>query len=168
MYLRPYLHGETWDCLQWRSPVNLHRLATLLRQVHALPLAGAVFDPKSALLRYATSVGSEHAFKIRDRALLLLSEMNVLQDRQCLCHNDLVAANILESSELMLIDWEYAGIGDPWLDLAIVVQHHELAESLVNEFLEAYLQCEVTVVARERLQVACNFYRELLALWLLL
>ena len=26
----------------------------------------------------------------------------------------------------MLIDWEYAGIGDPFFDLAVVVQHHRV------------------------------------------
>lgn len=35
------------------------------------------------------------------------------------CHNDLMPGNLLDSGdELWVIDWEYAGFGHPWFDLA--------------------------------------------------
>ena len=35
----------------------------------------------------------------------------------------------------MLIDWEYAAIGDAYFDLAVVVRHHDLDEPGVDGFV---------------------------------
>lgn len=49
-----------------------------------------------------------------NRCLALLST-----GPQCLCHNDLTRDNVLQSrSGPVAIDWEYAGIGSPWFDIA--------------------------------------------------
>jgi thiamine kinase-like enzyme len=84
---------------------------------------------------------------------------------QALCHNDLVCQNVLEGDGLALIDWEYAGMGDPFFDLAIVVQHHELEENLARHFLAAYLQHQPDEKELERLAKQRRFYKALLNLW---
>ena len=67
----------------------------------------------------------------------------------------------------MLIDWEFAGTGDAFFDLAVVVQHHELKARLVEDFLGAYLDRSVTETDRQRLEAHREFYRLLLELWML-
>jgi thiamine kinase len=50
---------------------------------------------------------------------------------KCLVHHDLHPGNICwreDLQQLVVIDWEYAGIGIPWLDTAQLVKHGLLSE----------------------------------------
>ena len=55
------------------------------------------------------------------------------------CHNDLLNANFLDDGErLCIVDWEYAGMGDRFFDLANFSINHELDEAASAMLLEAY------------------------------
>jgi thiamine kinase-like enzyme len=55
------------------------------------------------------------------------------------CHNDLLNANFLEDGEqLWIVDWEYAGMGDRFFDLANFAINHELDDKASRAFLGAY------------------------------
>jgi thiamine kinase-like enzyme len=55
------------------------------------------------------------------------------------CHNDLLNANFLDDGErLRIVDWEYAGMGDPFFDLANFSVNHELGEDERHTLLVAY------------------------------
>jgi thiamine kinase-like enzyme len=57
----------------------------------------------------------------------------------CPCHNDLLAANfIAQGDRIRIVDWEYAGMGDPFFDLANYAVNHGLSEAAERELLEAY------------------------------
>jgi thiamine kinase-like enzyme len=58
----------------------------------------------------------------------------------CICHNDLLAPNRLQSpdGELLAIDWEYACPGDPFFDLAAVASELDAGER--RHLLAAYLE----------------------------
>jgi thiamine kinase-like enzyme len=101
-----------------------------------------------------------------DEANLLLADLRFTPYRECLCHNDLVAGNILEGSQgLKFIDWEYAGLGDPWFDLALVTEHHQLSAQLEDGFVQAYLLRPPREAELQRLSGWRAFYRALLTLW---
>jgi thiamine kinase-like enzyme len=76
--------------------------------------------------------------------------------KSCLCHNDLNPKNCL-SDELhfWVIDWEYAGMGDPLFDLAIVAESHNLTdpqrEVLVTHYDEK-LPLKMTLMQLDRYQ----------------
>jgi len=56
------------------------------------------------------------------------------------CHNDLLNANFIDDGErLRLVDWEYAGMGDPFFDLANFAANHSLDDSRERELLTEYL-----------------------------
>jgi thiamine kinase-like enzyme len=56
------------------------------------------------------------------------------------CHNDLLNANFIDDGErLRIVDWEYAGMGDPFFDLANFAVNHGLDEAGERALLEAYL-----------------------------
>ncbi len=86
------------------------------------------------------------------------------------CHNDLLNLNWLEEDvagdlgELRLMDWEYAGMGDIFFDLANFAHHHRLNEEQVRFFLNEYFG-EVTprLYARLRLMWPMSELHE--ALW---
>src|SRR5205823_3331421 len=56
-----------------------------------------------------------------------------------LCHNDLLAANILDDGRrIWLVDWEYAGVGHPLFDLAGVSGNCGFTPAMDLALLRAY------------------------------
>jgi len=167
IYLRRFVPGRALSAEDLSDPRLLERLAAILRKLHGLPPAGEPFDPVAAVGRYAAQLGTRKAAALAERAVATLQTVPSGAGRLAMCHNDLVAENIIETSggRLMLIDWEYAGVGDPFFDLAVVIRHHGLGEPLARGFLEAYLQRTATADQHERLTRLCAFYGCLLELW---
>jgi len=164
--LREYLVGRIWQESDLHTPAKLQMLASRLRDLHALPPVGIQYQPGRAARRYAQQLGTEEARQLADEANLMLAHLHEQPSRECLCHNDLVASNILECSDgLKLIDWEYAGLGDSWFDLALVIEHHQLDDELQSGFIRAYLQREPRASEFSRLQAWRKFYAVLLSLW---
>jgi thiamine kinase-like enzyme len=56
-----------------------------------------------------------------------------------LCHNDLLAANLLVDGEhLQIVDWEYAGMGDRYFDLGNLAVNNGLDADAEERLLAAY------------------------------
>ena len=55
------------------------------------------------------------------------------------CHNDLLNANFIDDgARIRIVDWEYAGMGDPFFDLGNFSINHELEPEADAELLAAY------------------------------
>jgi thiamine kinase-like enzyme len=55
------------------------------------------------------------------------------------CHNDLLNANLLlDGGHVWLVDYEYAGVGDPWFDLANLSINNDLDDAACELLLELY------------------------------
>ena len=54
------------------------------------------------------------------------------------CHNDLLNANFIDGDRSWIVDWEYAGMGDPFFDLGNFAVNHELDEEGERRLLRAY------------------------------
>ncbi|HTU94672.1 MAG TPA: phosphotransferase [Solirubrobacteraceae bacterium] len=58
------------------------------------------------------------------------------------CHNDLLPGNILaadaDPGHALLVDWEYAGMGHPYFDLANLAVNNELDDAAQDRLLSAY------------------------------
>jgi thiamine kinase-like enzyme len=71
-------------------------------------------------------------------------------------HNDLLAANFLGSPDgVVIVDWEYAGMGDPFFDLGNFAVNNELDDDDADRLLEAYFGEPAT----ERRRAALNLFR---------
>ena len=82
------------------------------------------------------------------------------------CHNDLLAANFIRGAEqLWIVDWEYAGMGDRYFDLANFAVNNELGEAGELNLLEAYFAESPSArrVATLRLMKFMSDFRE--AMW---
>lgn len=165
VYLRHFIPGRSWVASDLAVAANRQRLAELLRRLHSVKAVGKDFDPLAAARRYATQSQEGQARSILREAESLAAELAFEPAARVLCHNDLVSENVLEGQQLMLIDWEYAAIGDPFFDLAVVVRHHDLDEPAALDFLAAYLGREVGQCDSQRLAWQCVFYQCLLQLW---
>ncbi len=55
------------------------------------------------------------------------------------CHNDLLNANFIDDGErIRIVDWEYAGLGDPFFDLGNFSVNHDLSPDEDAVLLAAY------------------------------
>jgi len=61
------------------------------------------------------------------------------------CHNDLLNANFLDDGRrIRIVDWEYAGMGDPFFDLANFSVNHGFATEEDAALLESYFGVPTT------------------------
>jgi thiamine kinase-like enzyme len=55
------------------------------------------------------------------------------------CHNDLLTANFIDDgTRIRIVDWEYAGMGDVYFDLANFAVNNGLPAAETRELLHAY------------------------------
>jgi thiamine kinase-like enzyme len=115
----------------------------ILRLVHHGPPFPARFDAFRVVEAYRRTA-EEHGVAIpaayaaaarRAEAIEPTSRGRALRP----CHNDLLNANFIDDgSRLRIVDWEYAGMGDPYFDLGNFAGNHSLDEHGERALLEVY------------------------------
>ena len=76
--------------------------------------------------------------------------------RQCPCHDDLLAANIIcanEDGRMLIVDWEYAGMGSPFFDLGNLSVNNDFDDATEQRMLRAYLGGEPTAAQTAQLKL---------------
>jgi thiamine kinase-like enzyme len=74
----------------------------------------------------------------------------------CPCHNDLLAGNIIRAhgaGQMMIVDWEYAGMGDPRFDLGNLSVNNAFAADDDERLLRAYTGASPSDGERAALQL---------------
>ena len=123
--------------------VEVERAGAILRLVHGGPPIPGRFDSFRVVEAYAATAVAR-GLRVPadyDRARELAVEIERRRGKRSLrpCHNDLLTANFIDDGErLWLVDWEYAGMGDPYFDLANFAANHELDEDGETALLDAY------------------------------
>lgn len=141
-----YLDGRTLDAAAVRA--ELPRIVATLKRLHGDAtgrlrgpvLAFSVFHVARHYRRLLDERGSRHAAEL-PRLLDMATRLETAAGAStvALCHNDLLAANFIDSSDaLYLIDWEHAGLGAPLFDLANLASNNALPEALEREMLATY------------------------------
>ena len=127
------------------QPETLRRVADSLRRIHDGPAIPGLFVPFRIVEAYRAlaaargvpiPVGYELAQAICRRIeLAFLTNPSELRP----CHNDLLNANFIDDgTRIRIVDWEYAGMGDPFFDLGNFSINHELTAAEDTELLAAY------------------------------
>jgi thiamine kinase-like enzyme len=140
-----------------RRPDGLREVAGLLRRIHDGPPFPATFDAFRVVDAYRATAEA-HGVRIpadykeaKARADEIESSLGTRPAQPC--HNDLLNANFIRSpAGIRIVDWEYAGMGDRFFDLANFSVNHELSEAGTDALLDAYFG-EVTDEAREHLHL---------------
>jgi len=138
-----FVDGEIPALERMREPAMLNRVARALRAFHdAAPIPGS-FDSFRVVESYLqTAVGRGRSVPdAYDWAHEVAARIEATRstDAAVLCHNDLLNANFLDDGErLCIVDWEYAGMGDRFFDLANFAINHELDPSQSELLLAAY------------------------------
>src|SRR5207247_8277664 len=118
-------------------------VGVLLRALHAGPPLSGRFDPFRVVEIYAATAAAhgvavpeayERAHEVAGRIERTRSGAPVVS-----CHNDLLAANFIDDGQrLWIVDWEYAGMGDPYFDLANFAVNNGLDDEGQRTLLDAY------------------------------
>jgi len=123
--------------------LDVERVGAALHRLHDGPAIPGRFDSfrvvetyRATALEHGVAVPAayERAKELADRVERRRSGAPVVP-----CHNDLLNANFIDDGvRLWLVDWEYAGMGDPFFDLGNFAVNHELAEDGERALLDAY------------------------------
>lgn len=146
--LTEYRASAVWSPEDARAESNVVRIAALLRTLHAVdvdvrPYRAETFarDYLAALSAAAGNGRGSTALRLgkwADEVLELARRYDAQHPPSVLCHNDLVAANVLDDGDLALIDFEYAVRGAPVLDLAGLAGMNDYGDYACRILLNAY------------------------------
>jgi thiamine kinase-like enzyme len=151
-----FVEGKPVPLDEMQRPDELREVATLLRRIHEGPAIPGRFDPFRVVEDYrriAEERGVEIPAEYRP-AKRYADELEAELGERPLqpCHNDLLNANFIRSPDgIRIVDWEYAGMGDRFFDLANFSVNHELDAYAQGLLLEAYFG-EVREEHREHLR----------------
>jgi thiamine kinase-like enzyme len=146
----------------------LGEVARTLRRVHGAGSIPAEFNPFDVVASYhdiAAGRGISEPFDYPS-ALSVLDQILIARPFKptAFCHNDLLNENFLYDDNLRILDWEYAGMGDPFFDLANFSINHELSADADEKLLTHYLgQCSHEALAVLALMKLVSEMRE--AMW---
>ena len=137
-----FISGHPISVEEMRRPEMIRRVAAALLRFHdALPIPGR-FDPHVVVREYRREAEArgvvipdayEGAHQIAERIRKERGSQPTVP-----CHNDLLNANFLDDGEIRIVDWEYAGMGDRFFDLANFSVNHEFAIDDDRALLAAY------------------------------
>jgi len=154
-----YLQGRNWTEADLSDPSQLNKLAGLLASIHNLPVIEGALDIAAKVALYKQYQRYDCAALVAltpaiDAVVDTVVNTNSATEQHCLCHGDLLAANIVErQGRLWALDWEYAAMTNPCFDLAVVLEGQSIAPSLHSGFLDTYKkQRPQTVLAHTLVQ----------------
>ena len=167
-----FIPGETMSGETLRSTRMARRMAASIRDLHAGPRFLRDFDMFRLTERYL-AICNRRGFRtpagFHERMATVAAVEGALraQPLQTVpCHNDLLAGNFIAGeSQLWIVDWEYAGMGDRYFDLANFAVNNELGEAGEVALLSDYFSESPTArrVATLRLMKFMSDFRE--AMW---
>jgi len=164
-----FIAGLPIPAAEMRRPETIRRTAAALRRFHDGAAIPGRFDAFRVVEAYHDTAVA-HGVRVpaayvwaRERA----GEIERARGPQPLrpCHNDLLNANFIDDGRAVrIVDWEYAGMGDVFFDLANFSVNHELVDEQDWILLEAYFaEAKSSDFASLRLMRFMSDFRE--AMW---
>jgi thiamine kinase-like enzyme len=178
-FLRPegylvtrFIEGGPIPEPEMRTPERLRAVGATLRRIHDGPAIPGLFVPfriveayRALAISRGVRIPPEYDLaQATARRIELACLMAPLELRPC--HNDLLNANFIDDgSRIRIVDWEYAGMGDPYFDLGNFSINHELDADQDGILLTAYLgeAPSPALAARLTLMRVLSDFRE--AMW---
>jgi thiamine kinase-like enzyme len=148
-----FVESHSVTAAELREPAALEEIGHALRGFHGsgleLPTDFYVAEIVRDYAEIAESRGGtlpEGFGDARDYARKVVKTVRRNRDHQPVpSHNDLLTANFLhDGRHLVIVDWEYAGMGDPFFDLGNFAVNNELGDAEEERLLAAYFGEEPT------------------------
>jgi thiamine kinase-like enzyme len=176
-----WVDARPWAPEYVRRPENIEKIARLARGVHALPLlaGGRMMSPAAWVIYYRRALarlgaGGDQPLKVAGEAARLDFEATARLDvlatmapvANTLCHSDLHPHNVVSADQgLLLLDWEYAHVSEPFWDLAGWIGNNDLNADFSRLLLASYLERQATPTEAMRLQLLTWLYDYVCLLW---
>jgi thiamine kinase-like enzyme len=164
-----FIEGRPIPVDEMRRPQVIGRVAETLRRVHEGPPIPGRFDSFRVVETYAETAAA-HGVEPPESyrwAKGVADEIEGVRrgEAPVPCHNDLLNANFLDDGEAVrIVDWEYAGMGDRFFDLANFSINHEFDDKANEALVGAYFgSVEPESVRALRLMRFMSDFRE--AMW---
>ncbi|MGH2628064.1 MAG: phosphotransferase family protein, partial [Anaerolineales bacterium] len=139
-----FIDGRPIPPEEIRQPQTIARVVQAMRAYHALPPIAWSFSPFRTVEAYAETARL-HRVDLPDDFAAWHADLKAIEaalavhaGARRLCHNDLLNANFLDDGRLRILDWEYAGMGDVFFDLANLAVHHDFTDENDRLLLEEY------------------------------
>ncbi len=133
--------ADNWD--------DMKLCMDMVRKLHEAGLkVGHSFDIRERISSYEKlclehgGIPFEDYSQVREWVNRLLDALDKMQLPQCLCHIDANVDNFLifPDHSAKLLDWEYAGMCDPLMDVSMCAIYSYYEEEQTEKLLELYLQ----------------------------
>ena len=171
-----YVSQSSFEWSVTHTSENVDRIARALKVTHQLPVVDHTFCIYKVISHYLNGIQrflsarpelkKEHAYLEEKLGSL---ERVSFKGSPVVCHNDLNPKNLLmDEQNFWLIDWEYAGMGDPIFDLAVVARSHNLNQTQRQALIFAYEPLLDEKDTLWRLEQYCLAYSLREMTWLLL
>ncbi|HEY6454107.1 MAG TPA: phosphotransferase [Steroidobacteraceae bacterium] len=126
-----FLNGAPWRAADFADENRLRALAHTLCELHALPPPKGLRVQLRALLEgHLAHIAAQDGAAVQllrpqvRRALEILARQADAARPACIVHGDLSHTNVMGRGRPRLIDWEYAAVADPLMDLACLAAYY--------------------------------------------
>ena len=143
-----FIHGRHLTLEEYRTPGNIQRIVETVKYLHALPQIEAAFSPFHRVAYYAkqawamgVSIPKDFSRMKQKMESIAREQARDTDDWRGFCHNDLFSVNVLDNGTIWFLDWEFAGMGDIYYDLATLCYAYDSADTLTRELQEYLLAC---------------------------
>ena len=160
-----FVAAPTWTRRRARSMDGIRAIGRRLARLHSLPTPAGVraFSAREAMRVLLAALPPAPRRLARERlerhAAAALADF--VGEGAALCHLDLHHRNVIGRSAVLFIDWEYAGVGDPAIDLAAYACYHDFDAARRDALVVAH----GAAVPAARLDAACRLFDGLQACW---
>ncbi|MDR2492546.1 MAG: phosphotransferase [Coriobacteriales bacterium] len=160
--------------LDWHDERELDEALRLVRMVHGSGCeTGHDFDIAAMISQYRALADEASAIRFGDfdvvshRMSALLDFKKRLAAPRALCHGDFIHANVLifPDGSGKLIDWEYSGMGDPLIDVAMFAIFALMGRLEAEALLARYLDRAPHEAERARLYLYMALGGYLWSIW---
>lgn len=144
LLLTRYIEGQSFSAEDFSCPERLSLIAGFLSKIHQLEAVEDSLDLIKHVGNYLNRIVDldlKTALLIYKEAIIELLAVDSLMPRS-ICHNDLLADNflLLENGNLIALDWEYASVGNPLFDLAVIIESQTINDAGQMILLQAMVE----------------------------
>lgn len=176
-YINPengYKISRYYDNCESITQDDIPQAFSILRMLHSSDISVShSFNLEERIAYYMTLCKDSNAIlfdDINEVSRLVdeeISYLNTLERPKVLCHIDPVESNFVKlyDGSLRLLDWEYAAMGDPILDIAMHAIYSGHQDDQILKLLEIYLERKPTKLESKILFMYVSLSGYLWALW---
>lgn len=144
--IHEFISGHLMEGDEIRSSENITKLADILKKIHSIKEVerrNSAFDLIDGYVRgieqFQVKLPEGYRDILKRTEKIRYQRSLDKENNNVYCHNDILANNLLyDGKQIIAIDWELSGMGDPYMDLASLPYSCNFSQEQDKRLLEAY------------------------------